>query len=550
MSNKNVNPTILFETSWEVCNKVGGIYTVLSSKAKVLCDRLGDKMIFVGPDVWSTENPSPFFKESKTLLRSWRQKANLPHNITVRIGRWQIPGNPIAILVNFDSVYPLLDSEYALMWERFKVDSLHSYGDYSEGCAFAVAAAIVIDNLANFMAKKTDRVVAHFDEWTTGMGLLHLKAHSQIATVFTTHATSIGRSICGNGKPLYDYFNGYNGDQMAAELNMQSKHSLEKAAAHNADCFTTVSEITARECEQLLEIKPLVTPNGFELSIVPEKQQYVAQRKKARAKLIEVAEALTGKHFDDDTFLYATAGRNEFRNKGLDMFIDSANVLRHSQSAKPAIAFILVPAWENGPREDLSKRLCEKRETAGALEDCIITHKLHDYASDAIYNKLEYLGIHNAEFDNVNVIYVPCYLNGDDGIFNMAYYDLLPGFDAAVFASYYEPWGYTPHEGIAFGVPTITTDLAGFGQWILSTFGGGFGKCGTTVVHRSDSNYSVAVNEVASNLSELINDTEAKRKKVRAAATKASQKTSWSEFINYYDLAYAKALENNKNNLA
>lgn len=550
MSNKNVSPTILFETSWEVCNKVGGIYTVLSSKAKVLCDRLGDKMIFVGPDVWSSENPSPFFKESKTLLKSWRQNANLPHNITVRIGRWQIPGNPIAILVKFDSVYSILDAEYALLWERFKVDSLHSYGDYGEGCAFAIAAAIVIDNLAGHMAKKTDRVVAHFDEWTTGMGLLHLKAYSpKIATVFTTHATSIGRSICGNGKPLYDYFNGYNGDQMAAELNMQSKHSLEKAAAHNADCFTTVSEITARECEQLLEIKPLVTPNGFELSIVPEKQQYAAKRKKARAKLLEVAKALTGKQFDDDTFMYVTAGRNEFRNKGLDMFIDSANVLRHSSATESAIAFILVPAWENGPREDLGKRLSDKSETE-ALEDCIITHKLHDYASDAIYNKLEYLGIHNAEFDKVNVIYVPCYLNGNDGIFNMAYYDLLPGFDAAVFASYYEPWGYTPHEGIAFGVPTITTDLAGFGQWILSTFGGGFGKCGTVVVHRSDSNYSVAVNEIASNLRELMDDTDAKRKKVRAAATKASQKTSWNEFISYYDLAYAKALENNKNNLA
>lgn len=551
MSDKNVSPTILFETSWEVCNKVGGIYTVLSSKAKVLCKRLGDKMIFVGPDVWSSQNPSPFFKESKSLLRSWRQQANLPNGITVRIGRWSIPGNPIAILVKFDSIYPILDSIYSAMWEKFKVDSLHSYGDYSEGCAFAVASAMVINNLSKFMAKKSDTVLAQFNEWTTGMGLLYLKAYSpEIATVFTTHATSIGRSICGNGKPLYDYFNGYNGDQMAAELNMQSKHSLEKAAAHNADCFTTVSEITARECEQLLEIKPLVTPNGFELSIVPERQKYTLQRKKARAKLIKVAEALTGKHFSDDTFLYATAGRNEFRNKGLDMFIDATNVLRHSSAIKEsAIAFILVPAWENGAREDLSDALANGG--CKALEDCIITHKLHDYSSDAIYNKFEYLGFHNAESDNVNVIYVPCYLNGSDGIFNMSYYDLLPGFDATVFASYYEPWGYTPHEGIAFGVPTITTDLAGFGQWILSTFGGGFRKCGTEVVHRSDSNYSVAVNDIATKLSELVGCSSSERQKIRNAAKKASQKTSWSDFIHYYDLAYAKALENNnKNNLA
>ena len=179
-------------------------------------------------------------------------------------------------------------------------------------------------------------------------------------------------------------FNGYNGDQMASELNMQSKHSLEKTAAHNADCFTTVSDITARECEQLLEIKPLVTPNGFELSIVPERQKYTAQRKKARAKLLQVAEALTGKHYDDDTFLYATAGRNEFRNKGLDMFIDATNALRNGHDMnRQTIAFILVPAWENGAREDSKSRL-EKGETQGALEDCIITHRLHDYSSDAI----------------------------------------------------------------------------------------------------------------------------------------------------------------------
>lgn len=205
-----------------------------------------------------------------------------------------------------------------------------------------------------------------------------------------------------------------------------------KTAAHNADCFTTVSDITARECEQLLEIKPLVTPNGFELSIVPERQKYTAQRKKARAKLLQVAEALTGKHYDDDTFLYATAGRNEFRNKGLDMFIDATNALRNGHDMnRQTIAFILVPAWENGAREDLKSRL-EKGETQGALEDCIITHRLHDYSSDAIYNKLEYLGMHNSADSKVDTIYVPCYLNGSDGIFNMQYYDLLIGFDAAV----------------------------------------------------------------------------------------------------------------------
>ncbi len=547
MSNKNVDPTILFETSWEVCNKVGGIYTVLSSKAKVQSEQLGDKMIFIGPDVWSDSTPSPFFEESKTSLDKWAKSVDLPYGIKIRVGRWNIPSKPTAILVKFDGLYPHLNSFFSFIWEKFGVDSLHAYGDYNEGCAFAIATAIVMKSCAAHLAKADDRVVAHFNEWTTGMGLLYLKAHApEIATVFTTHATSIGRSICGNGKPLYDYFNYYNGDQMAAELNMQSKHSLEKTAAHNADCFTTVSEITARECEQLLDIKPLVTPNGFELALVPDAKKHSAQRKSARAKLLKVAEALTGKKISDGAFLYATAGRNEYRNKGLDMFIDSLNALRHQEFAgkRDIIAFILVPAWENGCREDLKEKLTTN-DASAQLENPIITHKLHNYSSDSIYNRLCYLGFNNAPSESVNVIYVPCYLNGTDGIFDKSYYELLPGFDATVFASYYEPWGYTPHEGIAFGVPTITTDLAGFGQWILSTFGGGFSKCGTEVIHRNDSNYDMAVGNIVEKLKVLIESGSAESAKIRKAAKAASKMAIWESFIKYYDIAYSNAIINN-----
>lgn len=550
MSDNIENPTILFETSWEVCNKVGGIYTVLSTKAKVLSKQFGDKLVFVGPDVWSKENPSPFFKESKTLLKEWRQNANLPEGLNVRVGRWLIPGNPIAILVKFDTLYARKDFFYAYMWEKFHVDSLHAYGDYDEGCAFAIAAAMVMESCANHLAKRSDRIIAHFNEWTTGMGLLYLKSRAPyIATVFTTHATSIGRSICGNNKPLYDYFKQYNGDQMAAELNMQSKHSLEKAAAHHADCFTTVSKITADECEQLLEIRPLVTPNGFERAFVPKRKEFDPARKNARTQLLKVAEALTGKKFPKNTFLMATSGRNEFRNKGLDMFIDTVNTLRNGQVGKlprPAVAFILVPAWSMNPREDLRKRLAGN--SAGTpLEDPVITHTLHNYSSDNIYSRLEYLGMRNAEKEDINIIYVPCYLNGNDGIFDMPYYDLFIGFDAAVFASYYEPWGYTPQEGICFGVPTVTTDLAGFGQWVLSTFDNSFDSCGVKVAHRTDSNYHSAVMDIATYVYTLMAAKPAKIKQISNAAIEASKKSDWDNFIKYYYDAYRIALKNNKN---
>ena len=263
---------MLIETSWEVCNKVGGIYTVLSTKSKTLHSIYGDKLVFIGPDVWTKEKPSPFFKESKTLLKSWVKSVSLPDGVTVRVGRWDIPGKPLAILVGFDGMYAVKNDFYGKMWDLFGVDSLHAYGDYDEACAFSHAAGIVIESLYEFMNLKGKRVVAHFDEWTTGMGLLYVKWRlPEVATLFTTHATSIGRSICGNGKPLYDYMKGYDGDQMARELNMEAKHSLEKTAATQADCFTTVSDITAAECEQLLEIRPsVVTPNGFEGDFVPK----------------------------------------------------------------------------------------------------------------------------------------------------------------------------------------------------------------------------------------------------------------------------------------
>lgn len=547
MSDNIIKPDILFETSWEVCNKVGGIYTVLSTKAKVLGKQLGDNLIFIGPDVWSEDNPSPFFKESDSILKGWVKNPRLPYNIKIRAGRWDIPGNPIAILVKFDTLYSKKNDIYAEMWEHFKVDSLHAYGDYDEGCAFGVASAMVIDSCAAYLAKRNNKIVAHFDEWTTGMGLLYLKLHSpKIATVFTTHATSIGRSICGNNKPLYDYFKGYNGDQMAAELNMQSKHSLEKAAAHNADCFTTVSEITARECEQLLERRPdIVTPNGFELAFVPKAKNFDIARKNARIALLNVASTLTGKKFSDDTFMFLTSGRNEFRNKGLDMYLDAVNHLRNSNPGKiekESIAFILVPAWSAGPRKDLQTALESNKKTVQPLEDPIITHTLHNYSQDTIYNRIQYLGMHNASYDKVNIIYVPCYLNGTDGIFNKTYYELLIGMDTAVFASYYEPWGYTPHEGIAFGVPTITTNLSGFGQWVLETLGNDIETTGVKVVKRTDSNYYSAVMDISAIIYELMQLKPSKLKQISKAAISTSKKADWNEFINYYDKAYTIAI--------
>lgn len=533
---------LLFETSWEVCNKIGGIYTVLSTKAKTLQKLYKDKVIFVGPDVWSDNNPSPFFVENQSLLKSWRKSAQLPYNIKVRVGRWDIPGKPIAVLVDFNGVYAHLNEIYGEMWSRYGVDSLHAYGDYGEGCAFAVAAAAVMQSIYDHEGCPDD-VIAHFNEWTTGMGLLYLKWKvPAIATVFTTHATSIGRSICGNGKPLYDYLKGYNGDQMARELNMESKHSLEKAAAHAADCFTTVSDITAVECEQLLDIKPaVVTPNGFEKNFVPARTRFDAARQQARANLLGVARALTGKQLDDDTFIVATSGRCEYRNKGIDVFLDSINALRGRTQSR-VLALVMVPAWVDKGRADLQEAIASN-STAG-LPDAVITHSLHNYNEDPIINRIHQLGFGADANDSMTVIYVPCYLNGNDGIFNAPYYDLLIGVDATVFPSYYEPWGYTPLESVAFGVPTVTTSLSGFGRWILASSKPEFTVSGVNVIPRTDSNYGEVADAIAQSLFSLISAQPDERAKIAKAAMNTASKAAWNHFIEWYDDAFRIALGN------
>ncbi len=539
----------IFETSWEVCNKIGGIYTVLSTKAKCLQDLHKDRIIFIGPDVWSAENPARDFKECKRTLRKWRETAVFPEGVEVRVGRWEVPGRPIAILVKFEALYASKDQFYGRLWELYGVDSLHAYGDYDEACAFARASALVIESLVNYLGKDADDVVAHFNEWTTGAGLLAIKeSMPKVATVFTTHATSIGRSICGNGKPLYDQLPNYNGDQMAAELNMESKHSLEKAATREADCFTTVSDVTAAESTQLLERKPdVVTPNGFEPGFVPAATRFAKARKAARRRLLDVANALTGRSFGDDTFIMCTSGRCEYRNKGIDVYCDAMDRLADGGVPRKVLSFVMVPAWCGGPRADLAQALAEKH--GAALNDPCLSHVLNNYDYDAVNARIHQLGFAHRNLEgDVTLIYVPCYLNGNDGVFNMSYYDLLIGMDATAFPSYYEPWGYTPLESVAFGVPTVTTSLSGFGQWVAATADNTFAGCGVVAVPRGDADYDNVVAQIAHKLKSLMSLDDAARADVSAAAMATAAAADWSNFIGFYTKAFEIALKNNKRN--
>lgn len=541
-------PDVVFETSWEVCNKVGGIYTVLSTRAKTLQQKFQDNLIFIGPDLCQDGN-NPLFIEDKKLHKDWSkslQNIGLP----VRIGRWDIPGQPLTVLVNFQSLFAQKDEIYGRAWELFQVDSLHAYGDYDEASMFSYAAGKVAEVIVqqSFVGKK---VIYQAHEWMSGLGMLFLQHNCpEVRTIFTTHATSIGRSIAGNNKLLYAYFNGYNGDQMARELSMEAKHSIEKQSAHRTHCFTTVSDFTDKECAQLLD-KPadVVLPNGFELDFVPKGTAFTSKRRQARQRIFQVAKALTGQTFDNDTLIISTSGRNDFRCKGFDVYMEAMKQLNEQLHGtnQQVLSLIEVPCWLLGPRTDVQERLQLKGKKAEAintpLHTPIISHDLYNLNEDCIVNLIKSMGFEDCTNNNVKVILVPCYLDGNDGIFDLHYYDLLTANDLTIYPSYYEPWGYTPLESVAFKTPCITTDLSGFGQWVDSVLGRtGTLTDGVSVLHRDDNNYFECAAEICQVIQQFMNAPKADRDKMRRNAAKFANKAQWENFVAYYYKAYEFAL--------
>ena len=490
-------PDYIFETSWEVCNRVGGIYAVLSTRAASMQAEHPDKVFFFGPDFG--EHSDIYFTEDKSLLKGWKA----PH--PVRIGRWKVPGEPIAILLKYDSLWPKKDEIYAWAWDKFQVQSHAAYGDYDESCLFGYAAGMVMESLYKRLKVKGEslEVCMHANEWQTAFCLFYLEDHCpKIATLFTTHATGIGRSIAGNGKPLYDYFEGYNGDQMAAELNMVSKHSVEKQAAHYADCFTTVSDITARECKQLLD-KPVdvVTPNGFEPTYVPKAKEFDARRKEAREALRKVAGEQLGGVVPENALFVCISGRQEWKNKGIDVFASAldklAQKIYHSgQLEREVVAFVMIPYLDRAP----------------------------------------------ARKGKVSAVFVPYYLDGHDPLFGKTYYDLLIGMDVTVFPSYYEPWGYTPLESCAFHVPTITTSLAGFGAWAAKQKD----QYGVIVIERNDSNFEQVATQIADDLLRFDRLSKEDKARARKEAAAVAKKADWKHFFKYYHQAYEIAITNSQ----
>ncbi|MEN8224521.1 MAG: alpha-glucan family phosphorylase [Bacteroidota bacterium] len=541
MNKQILKPNYIFETSWEICNKVGGIYTVLSTKARTIVEDYGDKYILIGPDVWMETSEHPDFIEDHELYASWREKVSA-EGMNIRIGRWNVSGFPLVILVDFKPLFGEKDKIFFELWEQFRLDSLSGQWDYIEPAMFGYAAARVVESFYEYNLSATDRIVAQFHEWMTGTGVLYLKQHvPQVATVFTSHATVLGRSVAGNGLPLYGKLVEYKPQETASGFGVTAKQSLESISAMQADGFTTVSEITAAECRHFLGKEPdVVTVNGFEDTFVPEGEEFTIKRKTAREKILAVAEAVTGTEMPDDSLLVMNSGRYEFRNKGIDLFIDALAGLNKKKALnRKLIAFITVPSNHAGPRQDVIRRMEEK--LYGKVEQTWLSHYLFDEDQDPSLQRIRSKGLLNTKDDKVTVIFVPAYLDGRDGIFNLPYYDTLIGFDLTVFPSYYEPWGYTPLESIAFKIPTVTTSLAGFGAWVNA--GRELKHKGVIVCERTDHNDAEVVRDIMNTLHDFL---AMGKKEYMAAAEEAGRISGdalWESFVENYRQAWSVALE-------
>ena len=531
----------LFETSWEVCNKVGGIHTVLSTKANSLIKELNDNYILIGPDVCRNVEGNAEFIDDTSLYKGFKLYT-AGKGLHIKIGRWNIEGKPVVFLVDFSNLFQQKNTIFSHYWEKYKLNSLSGQWDYIEPMLFGYAAARVIECYYEYYISSAHNVVAHFHEWMTGSGILYLKEHCpQIATAFTTHATVLGRCIAGNGLPLYRDMKHYIADTVATNFGVEAKQSLESIATIQCDAFSTVSEITNLECVQFLgRSADEITPNGFAKEISYNKAIHHTTRLQIRKHLASIVEKMINQKIDDNALYVLTSGRYEFHNKGIDVFIDTLGQLNNTTTlTRQVVAVIAVPAHITEPYWYLTDTNIQPNYNNPPPEQ-YTTHSLYNYDSDPIITYIKKNKLNNSPTDKVKIIFIPSYLNGDDGIINYNYFDFLTAFDITVFASYYEPWGYTPMESMALGVPTLTTSLAGYGSWLQNKITSNNVPLG--VIQRNDTNYNDVVKETAARLLCGCNMSESDFEQLKEQAITISQQTMWENFISHYHTLYNVAL--------
>ncbi len=508
---------LLFEVSWEVCNKVGGIYTVVKSKVELMKERYSNYFL-VGPYFpdkakLETQQMVPPERLKKVFDRLERE------GIICYFGNWQVKGEPQVILINFQKIIPGKNEIKKWLWETYKIDTLYSHWDFEEPMLWSYAAGKMLQYVSEEYGN--EKIVGHFHEWLSGIAMLYLKSNnSRIGTVFTTHATMLGRSLAGGGRDLYSMLDSMEPEKEAISMNVQDKFMTEKACAQGSDVFTTVSEITSIEAEKILGRKAdVLLLNGLDIEKFPNFEECSIKHKQCRDVIREFMSYYFFPYYTFDvekTIILFIVGRYEFKNKGIDIFIRALGrlneLLKEKGSRKTIVSFFWIPTGVNGIKTELLEAEEKFEQIKGYVDrsmpefktrlinsiltdnnftkDSIFskdfllevrkqklqfsrqgnpllsTHYLFNENDDPITKAFRQNGLLNRKEDFVKVVQYPVYLDGNDNLTGLKYYDAIQGCHLGVFPSYYEPWGYTPLESAALGVPAMTTDLAGFGRFI------------------------------------------------------------------------------------
>ncbi len=588
---------ILFEVSWEVCNKVGGIFTVVQSKILPMKEHYGDNYFLIGPyfpnKAWGIFEEHIAPDDCRKAFASLKKEG-----IEVHCGTWVTKGNPNVLLIDFTNFSSQKDDIKRKLWDWYQVDSLNTeWFDFDEPVVWAYAVGRLIEELTKIYSGK--RIVAQFHEWLAGAGLLYLKHQDvKIGTVFTTHATTLGRALAMQERDIYEDLENIDADNEAKRIgpSVWSKHLLEKQSARNANIFTTVSEITGMEAEHFLGRKPdVLLFNGLDMSKFPTFEEASLKHKlfKNRIKQFLIYYFFPYYHFDiDNALIYFLAGRYEFHDKGVDVFIRALGrlneMLKKEKCEKTVVAFFWIPGNVKSIRpellesktffsdvkdtiddahEDIHNRLfyllisgkdVSKESLLGEdfMQDLkpklkrlmrkglppVSTHLLYDEDRDLIMNALRAADLQNKEDDVVKVVFYPIYLSGADGLLDTSYYESMQGSHLGVFPSYYEPWGYTPLEAAALGVSSLTTDLAGFGQYICKECSQGKYP-GIFVLPRFKKSEDEIVNALTEMMSKFAHFSTKERIENKIVAQKIAATADWKLFIERYIEAHNKAVE-------
>lgn len=547
MSNTPPKAGFVFELSWEVCNMVGGIHTVLVTKAGEMAKAYGDNYILIGPNVPHPIIDMPAFRDevwSEPFLHSLQELSNI--GILVRMGRWLIPGEPKCLLISSRRMVEHKDKILAQYWEKYQLNSLFGAWDYVEPVLFSHAGSLVIEKLfSNHLLPNAIPTVVQAHEWMTGLALLSLKEHApEIGTVFTTHATMLGRAVSSQStdRILSDKLQGQDTELLAQQIDVASKHSLEGLCAKHSDVFTTVSQITSDECVAVHGRRPdILLLNAIGDEVPSPKLIEPEYKRRAKDRLLQIASEVTGCHYDRDrTITLITSGRYEYVNKGVDVYVHALSALQQRQneidggSSGDARGDVRVVAFVSCPR-DHGRYL---GRTAGPR---ICTHELPHEQNDSVIRDAQALGLVNDPNSRVHLVFIPIYLDGEDPSLPDLYYELSTGADLSCFPSWYEPWGYTPLEAVALGVPTITTDQAGFGLWAQAL--GDWNKTGVKVLDRTKYRFPETVTQLADEILKYTQLSTEARKALSDAAIRTSNHARWKAFIENYIQAHNRAID-------